>query len=128
MIWSGRMLMSSSIIPVTLRNRVAKRLKMCLGSQVGVAPSLDVQQLRPNKDDKNFPNGESLSTCLTIQIICLTARYVESPSLASAQIGPFTFSPNSWVFQVSSTVSIHFASCGAFSVLSDGEETIGTGV
>src|ERR1700676_1621456 len=99
MMWLCMILLSSSIIPVTLRKRVAKRLKMCLGSQVDVAPSADVQQFSPNKDNKIFPKGESLSTFLTMQMICLAARYVESPSLASAQIGPFTFSPNSWVFQ-----------------------------
>src|SRR5882762_9980327 len=125
---SDPMWLSPSMSPVALCKRVAKHLKICLGSQVDVAPSADVQQLSPNKGDRVLPNGEFVSSFLTMQILCLAAQYVESPSLASAQMGPLTFSPSSWAFQVSRTVCIQAASSGAFSVLSVGEATIGTGV
>jgi len=61
---------------------------------------------------------------LTMQIMCLAARYVASPSLARAQIGPFTFS-QIHVSQLSKCLH-HLASWGAFSVFYQKGGTIGT--
>jgi hypothetical protein len=41
--------------PVVLCKNVAKHLKMCLGLQVDVTPSIDVLQLSPNNGNRGFP-------------------------------------------------------------------------